>query len=142
MSTKVVEFFKKNDWKILIILAMLLTIFVSFRAGQSHERQLQDSDIKISINSLTAANPAQEDIRTLGDTLARKGIDAKDLSVDQNNNTADVPVNCALVGSKNSNKYHVPDCNYAKKIKTSNIVCFSSEDDALSKGYQKAKCCH
>ncbi len=48
---------------------------------------------------------------------------------------------CAFVGSKNSNKYHFPYCSYAKRIKEENRVCFSSEEEAKSKGYVPAGCC-
>lgn len=42
---------------------------------------------------------------------------------------------CPLVGSKNSDKYHIPSCSYAKRILPANRVCFSSEEEARKKGY-------
>ena len=42
---------------------------------------------------------------------------------------------CAFVGSRNSDKYHLPKCSWAKRIKPENRVCFSSAADAESKGY-------
>ncbi|HWQ60142.1 MAG TPA: hypothetical protein VN420_03270 [Candidatus Fimivivens sp.] len=47
--------------------------------------------------------------------------------------------NCAFVGSRNSTLYHLPSCASAKRIKPENLVCFTSVDDAQSKGY-KAGC--
>jgi len=145
MSNKILQLWSKYGLFILIILAVILTAFVAFRAGQSQQKHTRNSDIKISINPLDAANPAQEDIKTLGETLARKGINTSEISspvptngLQQNS----IPQNCALVGSKNSDKYHEPDCDSAKKIKPENIICFSSIEDALSKGYKAAKCCH
>ena len=43
---------------------------------------------------------------------------------------------CAYVGSKNSDKYHLPKCSWAKRIKPENIVCFSSASDAEARGYK------
>ncbi|OGI25509.1 MAG: hypothetical protein A3J76_03575 [Candidatus Moranbacteria bacterium RBG_13_45_13] len=48
---------------------------------------------------------------------------------------------CAFVASKNSNKYHLPACQFAEKIKPENKICFSSKEEAESRGYIGAKCC-
>ena len=36
---------------------------------------------------------------------------------------------CLYVGSKNSDKYHKPDCKWAKRIKPENLVCYYSEEE-------------
>lgn len=43
---------------------------------------------------------------------------------------------CAFVGSRNSDKYHLPKCSWAKRIKPENRMCFASAADAESKGYR------
>ena len=54
-----------------------------------------------------------------------------------------VPI--ALAGefwaSKNSNKYHYPDCRWAQKIKPSNLVKFNSPEAAIKAGYVPCKVC-
>ena len=45
------------------------------------------------------------------------------------------PPGTQFVGSKNSNKYHVCDCRYAKKIKSENLICLSNKGEAESRGY-------
>ena len=40
-----------------------------------------------------------------------------------------------FVGSVNSNKYHWPDCSWAKKIVPQNQIWFSSEAEAQTAGY-------
>ena len=45
------------------------------------------------------------------------------------------------VGSKNSDKYHKSDCQWAKKIKTYNKVIFNSSAIAKSKGYSPCGTC-
>ena len=48
---------------------------------------------------------------------------------------------CVFMGSKNSNKYHLPTCRYAKAIKAENLVCFTSKEDAEKQGYQPDASC-
>jgi len=45
-----------------------------------------------------------------------------------------------FVGSKNSNKYHPPDCRWAKQIKPENQIWFSSHEEAKAKGYTPSSC--
>ena len=44
------------------------------------------------------------------------------------------------VGSKNSDKYYTCSCRYAKNINQENIVCFDSDEEAVSKNYTKVDC--
>ncbi|MDF0592845.1 Ada metal-binding domain-containing protein [Methanotrichaceae archaeon M04Ac] len=46
------------------------------------------------------------------------------------------------VGSKNSDKYHLPDCTSAKKIKDENRVYFSDVWEAREAGYSPCKACN
>ncbi len=141
LGDKIRIFWQKHDQKILTVLALILVAVVSFRAGQTHEKQNQVAKIDVQLNQLAAANPAQEKIKTLGEALERKGIDVGQNTVN-NNEGAQQDQECLLVGSKNSDKYHLPSCQWAARIKTENRVCFSSEEDAKNKGYVPAKCCH
>ena len=43
--------------------------------------------------------------------------------------------------SKKSNKYHYPSCRWAKKIKASNLIIFSSVGEAKRAGYVPCKVC-
>ena len=47
-----------------------------------------------------------------------------------------------FVGSNKSNKYHYPDCQWAKKIHPENEIWFSSSEDARSHGYVPCKVCN
>lgn len=42
-----------------------------------------------------------------------------------------------FVGSVNSNKYHWPNCSFAKRISEENKIWFSSEQEAENEGYVK-----
>ena len=140
------DFWNKHDVKILVVLAIFLTAAVSFQAGKTQEKGRQTAEINISANELVAANPAAEKVKILGETLERKGVDlsgAEEKSGPEktSDSAAAQNANCALVGSKNSDKYHLPSCSSAARIKSENRVCFSSEEEARSKGYTPAKSC-
>jgi len=47
-----------------------------------------------------------------------------------------------FLGSKNSDKYHYPDCHHASSIKPENIVWFSSIQEATAAGYVPCKGCN
>ncbi|MEW6110437.1 MAG: Ada metal-binding domain-containing protein [Nitrospirota bacterium] len=44
-------------------------------------------------------------------------------------------------GSKNSDKYHYPDCRWSQKIKPHNLVIFETPEKALKAGYVPCKVC-
>jgi hypothetical protein len=46
-----------------------------------------------------------------------------------------------FLASKNSNKYHFPDCKWAQKIKPSNLIKFKTPEDAQKAGYIPCKVC-
>ncbi len=46
-----------------------------------------------------------------------------------------------FVGSKTSNKYHYPDCRWAKQIRPEKLVTFSSAEEARAKGYVPCPVC-
>ena len=46
-----------------------------------------------------------------------------------------------FVGSRNSDKYHLPDCRHANNISPNNIVSFKSTTEAKNAGYVPCKVC-
>lgn len=55
-------------------------------------------------------------------------------------NCIDNKKGCMYVGSENSDKYHTPDCKFAKKIKPENLVCFNSIEEAEEGGRKFSGC--
>jgi len=142
---KIKNFWEKNDYKILIVLALLLISVVSFNAGRTYENNIQPAEITLSLNQapLIASNPRQEKIVALGEAVERSGnirekIDPSLVSAQINDPDQK---ECAFIGSKNSDKYHLPTCRYAANIKEENIVCFPSQKEAEEQGYKAASCC-
>jgi hypothetical protein len=52
-----------------------------------------------------------------------------------------VPVQQQYVGSINSTKYHLPNCQWAENIKPENEIWFSSIEETQKAGYKPCKTC-
>lgn len=130
------EFLKKYESKIVLVIGFILIAVVSFESGYLHGKNNKESPMIIRDASqcpkiaLFEASPV-----VLGEntTTVKTSENSTDLSTEKKN--------CAFVGSKNSNKYHLPTCRWAKNIKPENLVCFSSVEDAVAKNYQPDKTC-
>lgn len=137
MWIKIKEFAKTYEAKIILVVGFILVAVLSFEAGMLKGQKTQQ-------NSVIVKAPENQAVCGASSEQAPKPPEAQNLASGAPN-TADSmnipPKNCAFVGSKNSNKYHVPSCQFAKRIKPENIVCFSSADDAAKKGYQPDKGC-
>jgi hypothetical protein len=126
IKLRIKAFWLKYENKIVLIIGFILISAISFEAGflkGENWRQkpiIIEKTVQTGITSETAQNPSPS-----------SNLDVKNV-----NQQSIPPQNCAFVGSKNSNKYHIPTCRWAKQIKPENIVCFSSAEDAVSKGYQ------
>ena len=46
-----------------------------------------------------------------------------------------------FVGSKKSDKYHLPSCKWAKKIKPNHLIEFKTRSEAITSGYFPCKVC-
>ena len=134
--SKLKIFWEEHDQRILTVLAIILTAVVSFQAGRFQQDEVNEPEIKVSIEQSGGNNPVSEKIAILGEAAERKGIEEPVVA-----NTAN-EAECVLVGSKNSDKYHLPNCSYAARINPENLVCFSSKEDAGNRGYKPAGCCH
>lgn len=51
------------------------------------------------------------------------------------------PAGTMFVGSKNSDIYHYCSCEWAEKIKPSNLICFESKEEAEAENYRACKVC-
>lgn len=126
------NFWDKNGQTALFILAALLLCVVAYRAGQTAERSRQSSEIKVSLTKPESSNPQKDKVRLIekvtGESLAETG---------DSSNKKD----CQFVGSKNSNKYHLPNCRYAVNIKPENKRCFASQEETEKAGYVGGSCC-
>jgi hypothetical protein len=128
------QFWQENEKKMIILAGFLLVSVISFEAGVLKGEKWQKEPLVIEkpVSTGEAVNTVQ------------KPPEASKLTPDGQNAEikANIPsTECAYVGSKNSNKYHLPTCRWAKNIKPENLVCFKSVEDALAKNYQPDKNC-
>jgi hypothetical protein len=134
MWLKAKDFLKQNELKIVMAAGFILVAVLSFEAGIMKGQTTKQNQVVVNNNSTEtvcgASSGQSQEASNLTQEVAKTG------------NNKNIPAqNCALVGSKNSNKYHLPTCQYAKRIKPENTVCFSDENDAKLKGYQADKSC-
>jgi hypothetical protein len=138
---KIKAFWAKNNTRIGLFMGVLLVATIAFEAGLLKGKSAPNDPLIIEIPSPVA--PASIAItETPGNTSTAPN--AKNSSTNQAAAQASVSTpaaNCQFVGSKNSTKYHLPSCQWAKRIKPENLVCFSSAEDATAKGYQPDKNC-
>lgn len=126
-SGNIKEFLLKYEYKIVLLIGFILISVISFEAGFLKGENWKQKPLVIE-------KIAQSDITP---ETVQNTVKTQDLGLKTDNKPANQPQkDCAYVGSKNSNKYHVPTCTWAKQIKPENIVCFSSVEDAVAKGYQ------
>jgi hypothetical protein len=142
MNNKVKDFWEKYEYKIILISGFVLVAIVSFEGGFLRGQKIEKNpliieklaEIQVSDN-LGDQNPLE---------AQKTPQEVKNTSNESNTTPQTLPAgrqDCAFVGSKNSNKYHLPNCRYAKNINPENRVCFSSENEAKSKGYLPDKNC-
>lgn len=72
---------------------------------------------------------------------AKKGLWSLPESVRQPAPSTPAATTGKYVGSKDSDKYHTPACQWAKKITTENLVWFQTADEAKKIGYQPCGVC-
>jgi hypothetical protein len=132
------DFFAKYETKIIILIGFVLISVISFEAGILKGKSSSDKPIIIEKDPETTKIELPETKSC--DTVSTSPETNKPVE-SQNLPTSEAPKNCAFIGSKNSNKYHLPTCRWAKQIKEENKVCFSSAEDATSKNYLPDKNC-
>ncbi len=117
------NFVKERQSEITLTIAIILIALVSFGAGR-----------------LTAPQTGQEPIIIQGPSTSLE--DNYSASVEQSLEIGQPAEKSRseqgrLVGSINSNKYHWPDCPWAKKIAPENQIWFGSEAEAQAAGYTR-----
>jgi len=126
----------KHGDKIVLVIGIILIGATSFEAGFLRGQKNQKEPIIIN-------QPAGASCRnTENNNNASNTVNpTQNSQTKTENQVATENQKCAFVASKNSNKYHLPTCQWASKIKPENKICFSSAEEAQKRGYQPAKCC-
>ncbi|MCX6765872.1 MAG: hypothetical protein NT136_02850 [Candidatus Moranbacteria bacterium] len=134
-KSKIKSFWNQYETKIILISGFILVASISFEAGVLKGQKWQQKPLIIeklagSQDIPEMASPVPPDTQN----LPPEGT--------QSASPANIPLkDCAFVGSKNSTKYHRPTCQWAKRIKPENTICFKSGEEAKSKGYTPCGTC-
>lgn len=136
MKAKIKDFLKNNEAKMVLGIGLILVAVIAFEAGVLKGKNWQAAPLIIEKSgecSAGTSSPEKAQNSTQeGQELAQAASAIPSTAVS---------ANCVFVGSKNSDKYHLPTCHFAKLIKPENLVCFKSAEDAVSKNYQPDKSC-
>lgn len=135
MIEKIKEFIRLHETKIVLVFGFILVAILSFEIGLMKGNNTKQKSLIVNSNNVETVCGTASQIPP----EASKSASGKPITASEGNGTP--RENCALVGSKNSNKYHRPDCQFAKRIKQENITCFKDENEAKLKGYLPDKGC-
>jgi hypothetical protein len=132
---KIKDFLLKNEQKIILIAGFVLASAISFEFGLLQGQKWTQKPLVIEKPAETPAGSknCQNTSQDVSGDIS-KSIQTSQGAVTTNTSK------CAFVGSRNSDKFYVPTCSWAKRIKPENLVCYNSEQDALTKGKTKSDC--
>ena len=135
LFTKIKEFFLKHEQKIVLIIAFCLISAISYEFGVLQGQKWQQKSLIIE----KPANISEEQKSQNLTNFEASGTTQISATV-SNNTTVANTTNCAYVGSKSSNKFYLPTCQWAKSIKPENVVCFKNAEEAIGQGRTESKC--
>ncbi|OGI21544.1 MAG: hypothetical protein A2808_00710 [Candidatus Moranbacteria bacterium RIFCSPHIGHO2_01_FULL_55_24] len=125
---ELLAFWNEKKGKILPFSVLFLACMLAFQAGRMIENgKASPEPLIIKIPDYGALPPEQSTGSSQTQTSMKSGLEPVATSAEK--------ANCLFVGSKNSDKYHLPSCAPAKRIKPENRRCFASEEEARKAGY-------
>jgi hypothetical protein len=124
---KIKDWFINHQKNLLFLMGVLIVGALAFESGFLRGKLSQPSEpLVISIPTATEPPIALEAAQDGGAGMER---------IASTTGGKQGTINCPLVGSRNSNLYHLTTCAVAKRIKPENKVCFTSKEDAEKRGY-------
>ncbi|MFZ5982567.1 MAG: Ada metal-binding domain-containing protein [Patescibacteria group bacterium] len=132
---KIRAFWQKYESKLVLALGLVLVAGISFQAGYLQGQSQKEAPIVFENTQNCPQNEAGSPQKASTPQNTAPAIETA------SGVSNAIPTDCLFVGSKNSTKYHLPTCSSAKRIKPENIVCFKSDQEALSSGYEPSKDC-
>jgi len=122
MLSQFKNFIKNNGSDIFIIGVIILVALIAFGIGRLSAPKTEPIQIK---------NLEKASVEELSPFAPKGASEDKEGSDYQGK----------VVGSKNSDKYHLPDCPGAKQIAEKNKIWFNSIEEAEKAGYKPAANC-
>lgn len=144
---RILDFFKKNQDRIILTISAILIAGTSFSIGRiSTDNTSQKVEIKenisqqTNINSTNNANLTNIQEQDNSDTTTEKNDNAKiNTKQDQKTIKQDkekVKKDCAFVASSRGKKYYEANSSSAKNLSPKNLICFPDEKEAMKAGYE------
>jgi hypothetical protein len=130
---KIKNFLIDHEMKLVLVAGFVLVALIAFQIGLIQGKKGQSKPIVIEKTVEIAKNAPESASAVAGVTTPESTQNPTEAKI--------LAPNCVYVGSKSSNKVHLPTCRYAKLIKPENLVCFSSLDEALKQGRVADKNC-
>ncbi|MFZ1626942.1 MAG: hypothetical protein WAT81_04025 [Candidatus Moraniibacteriota bacterium] len=118
--------FRERLGKIWLFIAFLLVSILAFEAGWLKRSLAETAPLIITTPTVVPAEALPE---WQASGVVQSAISPSEM------NKQEVPASCSFVGSKKSNKYHLPSSRCAKQIKAENRLCFDSVEGAKTQGY-------
>jgi len=135
------NFLKDNQEKIFLLVGFIFVFFTGAFSGYSYFQEQDDR------NSITIEDASQGCQDLFKENSANKYINSNinssaQVMGEQSKLENTIPQNKTgmFVASKNSNIYHSPDCQYAKRINNENKIFFNSAEEAKERGYSPHSC--
>ena len=129
------EFLKKNEAKIALFIGFLLVSGISFEVGVLRGQKWQSNPLiiekRLDVSQGTEMPKMANFEASESNSLPQSVIKTPETKTSSS---------CAYVGSKNSTKFYLSTCSWAKKIKPENLICFSNPEEALKLGRTESKC--
>lgn len=135
---KIKEFFLENETKIVLFVGFVLVSVISFEFGLMQGQKWQQKPLIIEKPS--EVPEAQSNANQVNSDASEATKTASTPSTASKTPIAPNMAGCAYVGSKNSDKFYLPTCSYAKRVKPENLVCFKSAEEATGQGRMESKC--
>lgn len=130
------QFIKSSKSEIILMAGVILVSFISFAAGRLSAPNPTKQPITISDQQAPHNNKLYTGQAFIAENSAFQHSTSTQTSQQKSQQTQD-----KFVASKNSSKYHLPNCPGAKRIAEHNKIWFSSKEEAESLGYEPASNC-
>ena len=135
------NFIKNNQEKIFLLFGFIFVFLTGVFSGYFYFQEQDDR------NSITIEDASQGCQDLFKENSVNKYIESNSnassqVKGEQNNLNNAVLQNITgmFVASKNSNIYHLSDCQYAKRINEGNKIYFKSAEEARKRGYGPHSC--
>lgn len=132
MKERILQWLQENKGRLGALTGVLLVGALCFEAGLLQGKMRPETPLVLSLPNVQSEDtPQGTQTEISAPSPSPQTLSHVEPVVAESNSQT----NCIFVGSKNSNKYHLPTCAVAKRIKPENRVCFASKEEAEKRGY-------